>query len=276
MAGNYTVTSSVTDTQGAYSNASLGIRVYGPLTLGLAVAPNPGEVGVPVEVATSISGGIDVNRTFGFSGFGLGCAAQSCRPVSCTPSSPGNLTLRASVTDVSGSAQSNPVPLRVYPRLSVQSVLAAPGSIDLHATTNLTVRVSGGVGPLNYAWGEVPLGCAGSDRSTIACQPTSAVAYVVEVEVTDSLGVSGSAQTNLTVNTSTTVQPPGGGGGTGSSPVSSELVYIAIGAAVAVVIVLAVLLLRGAPHRPSEARGMPTPDRRGRGPARSTPLARQK
>jgi hypothetical protein len=245
VAGNYAVTSVVRDLVGSYINITWMIHVFGPLVVALTASPDPAEVGVPLEVTTTLSGGIDANRSFEYSGLGLGCTGSDLPTFSCTPDAAGLLTLRVEVTDDSGSALSGPVSVPVDPRLAVEGVLAVPDPIGLHSGTNLSVTVSGGVGPLTYTWVQVPTGCASADQPTIPCQPTAAGTYPVVVRVSDTLGVSGNAQTNLTVNASSSPSPPHGGGSTNSS--SEVLVYAAIGGAVAAVAIVAVLLLRRRP-----------------------------
>jgi hypothetical protein len=76
---------------------------------------------------------------------------------------------------------------------------ANPSSVSLGETSTLTATPSGGTGPYTYAYSTLPAGCASENLSAIQCTPTATGAYIIGVNVTDTVGGSAHAVTTLGV-----------------------------------------------------------------------------
>lgn len=113
---------------------------------------------------------------------------------------------------------------------AISSASASPASVVLGDPLALSVRATGGSGPLRFTYLGLPGGCASANTSTLSCRPNETGSYPVRVVVTDAQGVSAAA------NVSVTVQAPGGtdpaSGPFGPTPYLELGVVLAIGAAV--------------------------------------------
>ncbi|HEY6238641.1 MAG TPA: YncE family protein, partial [Thermoplasmata archaeon] len=83
---------------------------------------------------------------------------------------------------------------------SIASFAATPSSIAVGDETNFTVVVSGGSGPLSYAYAGLPPGCSSQNASIVPCRPTAAGSYDVTVTVSDAVGRSANASSGLVVS----------------------------------------------------------------------------
>lgn len=110
-----------------------------------------------------------------------------------------------SVTLVGGSPTNTPTVLgsKAPPGgPSITSAGASPNPVDVGLSTALNVTAVGGSPPYTYQWSGLPPGCTAVDSASMACTPTTAGTYGVEVVVTD--------QANRTVATTISlgVVPP--------------------------------------------------------------------
>lgn len=73
--------------------------------------------------------------------------------------------------------------------LAVDQPTAAPASVEVGQTTQLSIVALGGTTPYSYSWTGLPAGCSPSDVDPLTCSPTSAGTSSVTVTVTDSRGI---------------------------------------------------------------------------------------
>jgi YVTN family beta-propeller protein len=84
---------------------------------------------------------------------------------------------------------------------------AAPATISLGGSTNLTTVTSAGTPPFGFVYTGLPVGCLTADSSVLPCTPTTVGSFTVTVTVTDDLGHSAEANATLTI-TGPTSNPP--------------------------------------------------------------------
>ncbi len=65
---------------------------------------------------------------------------------------------------------------------------AQPTLVDAAQSVSFTAVANGGSGGYTYSWLGLPSGCTSSNANTIICTPTTAGAYTVSVNLTDSNG----------------------------------------------------------------------------------------
>ncbi len=195
-AGNYSVTATVTDSNGnSVVSPVTTILVDPTLTIGGITGPSSGSIGTPVTFTTSGGAGGSGAGTYSYAWSGLptGCATANSATLTCTPAGPNGLSnISVSVTDLNGETQASPAhPFLVGNALAVPVPTASKPSVDVNQMVVFTAAPTGGSGTYTtYLWQGLPTGCATANQAKLNCTPTSAAGspYSVNVTVTDSLG----------------------------------------------------------------------------------------
>jgi hypothetical protein len=145
--------------------------------------------------------------------FGLpsihGCQStltENATSVSCTPDAANETEeVYVRVTDTNNNTvESGSLLVQISPDVHVSLPIAkdpdgqATDKADVGMTVTFSANASGGISPYTYRWSVRNLtGCGSLDGPTLACTPTSAVNYSVNLTVTDSHGFS-SVSSNFT------------------------------------------------------------------------------
>lgn len=89
----------------------------------------------------------------------------------------------------------------LWPRAEplVISFSASPSQVDLGQTTDLTVAVSGGVGPYTYSGSDPGLNLENKSQTLLRCEVSPGQSETYQVEVKDSRGQRATATTRVTV-----------------------------------------------------------------------------
>ncbi|MCI4345086.1 MAG: hypothetical protein L3J87_05630, partial [Thermoplasmata archaeon] len=118
-------------------------------------------------------------------------------------------------TDADGVGARGSVELQVNPAPEITDFAASPSTLGFGSSTAFSVTAVGGTAPLSYAYTNLPTGCSTQNSSSLACTPSQAGSYLVQVTVADRFGVTAGATTNLSVTSSA--------GGKGPSPGGSSI-----------------------------------------------------
>jgi len=166
------------------------------------------------------------------------CANVTSSVVICVLPTAGEMTVRASVTDGSGStATSDPLSYLVAPALSIAAVHAlVTNTSTAWPTVSFSVVAAGGSGVYNYTWYGLPGACAPTDGNPVSCVPDAPGVFSVTVRVSDS---NGAAETSSPLEW-TVSRPAGAGNPTGLlglPGVDAELVLAALGGAALLAVV---------------------------------------
>ncbi len=249
LSGTYTVSVQVKDSANGLSPTSTS-AAFTVLSLPSVTQPTPSaspvNVGQTLTFSTTASGGSGVYAyTWTASSTSLGCTLSSSSGISCTPAAAGTYTVSVSVTDtlggVSGTATSAPLTVKTpssTPQPPVISTFtASPSSIPLGGTTFLNVSVTGGTSPYTYVYSTLPPGCTTASTVSLACTPTQAGSFTVQVNVTDSAGRSALKTVSFQVTTS----------GTSGNPTSNGDLYLLL--LIAFIVVIAAIAVALAMRR---------------------------
>jgi PKD repeat protein len=208
--GTFSVTVTVTDSNGytSASSPSLSFTVYSdPAVTTPTASKTSVDVGQTVTFTASASSGSG-SYTYAWTGLPAGCSGSTAS-FSCTPSASGSFTIKVTVTDSNGFAQtSGALAYTVYADPAVTAPTASPASVDVGQTASLSVTASSGSGGYTYSWSGLPTGCSGA-LASISCTPTGSGTFSITATVTDSNGYSvTSSSTAYTVYVDPTVGAP--------------------------------------------------------------------
>jgi YVTN family beta-propeller protein len=132
------------------------------------------------------------------------------------------------------------------------TLTAAPATISLGQSTNLTTVTGGGTPPFQYAYTNLPTGCSTGDSSVLACTPSAPGSTTVTVTVTDHLGHTAQANATIKVQGSSSNPPT-------SSNLGNWLWVILIAVIVAIVLLLVIVLRRRKKADPAAPATPPAP-----------------
>jgi hypothetical protein len=209
----YNVTSEVAFSVAFWVNDSGGISL--PSTLSVVVNPalvitsftgsrggagaNSLDLGQTLTLDATVTGGTGA-YTYVYTGLPTGCASADYATITCSPQTTGTYSIVLSVTDQVGVTVTKTLSLAVGNDMTVTSFTASPSTVTAGTATTLTAAVSQGVEPYQYAYTSLPSGCASTNTATLACTPSAAGTYVIEVEITDASMSSVFANTTVDVN----------------------------------------------------------------------------
>ena len=193
-AGNYSVTVSVTDSNGwTTTSAALPLTIYRDPTVATPAASKWSvDAGQSVNFATGAYRGYG-GYTYSWSGLPTGCSSPTSVTISCTPTTVGTFSITAKVTDGNGySATSAALSFTVYGTPSVDDLLG-PGTPDANQQITVQIdRYQSGSGGDTFVWSGFPSGCSSVNLTYVTCSPSVAGWFNITVTITDSNGGSGS------------------------------------------------------------------------------------
>jgi hypothetical protein len=250
--GTYNLTGTVTDGLGFVVEQALTLTVNAdPTVTAVDVAPSAIDVGQTAVIQVVFTGGT-APFTFAYEGLPIGCQGITTGSVNCTGRSPGTSTITVTLTDHLKESSTLGGTLYIYQRPTIGSFSASFQTFTVGTPTVLTVAASGGAGGNSFVYSGLPAGCASANSSTLTCTPTATGQFEVGVNVTDSLGVSATANLNLTVQGA--ASSSGGAGGL------STTLWVVIAIIVVVAIAAVALLMTRRRKTPPAAVAAPAED----------------
>ncbi|MCI4344616.1 MAG: kelch motif-containing protein [Thermoplasmata archaeon] len=214
VTGTFDVNVSVHDSGTNSSFGALVLEVVpDPAVLAFAAAPATVTVGNATTFLAQLSGGV-APFAIGYTGLPSSCASAANASAAnlsfpCSPQAVGTYSVQINVLDAEGLRAQGTTQLVVRaagsPGPNIAGFAAAPSTIVLGNTTAFTVTPGVNAGALSFLYTGLPPGCASNDTASLACTPTAAGAFQVEVTATATNGSSTLVATNLAV------QPLGGG-----------------------------------------------------------------
>ncbi|MCI4372099.1 MAG: hypothetical protein L3K02_00415 [Thermoplasmata archaeon] len=186
--------------------------------------------------------------TYSYAGLPTGCASANVRVLDCTPTAVGNYTADLMVFNTQNQSASATVAISVAadssvgngtPVLVILSLRASTLSVSVGNTTTIVASVISS-SPVTFSYAGLPTGCASANTDILRCTPTSVGVYLVQLTVTNSVGLSAQATLAISVTSSgATIHTPPSPTGLGGSNAAAEE-YLLLGAIVGAVLLGAV------------------------------------
>ena len=207
VAGNYTVSVTVTDAASKTASSSTTLTVTPqvstpPTITSFTATPNPVTAGSATSLTAVVTGGTQP-YSYVYTGLPPGCTSASSATISCTSNTAGNYSVGVTVTDAKSASNSSSLVLTVQAAgapLTLTSFGATPSTITLGGSTTISTAVNGGYPAYTYVYSGLPAGCTSSNTASFVCTPTSSGAFTIGVAVTDTKGTQVSSSTSLIVN----------------------------------------------------------------------------
>jgi YVTN family beta-propeller protein len=191
--GNYSVTASVTDSNGfSVTSSPLELQVFSDPTIeSVNASIESGEVdaGQSVDFHALAQGGTGVFVSFTWSGLPSGCEGDAITVTCSGPDLPaGNYSIKVTATDSNGAT--SPTSSVLYfavdsdPRVSLP--VTSRSAVDVGQTATFSVQAENGSGLYSYVWEGLPTGCIGGSSPVVSCDGATPGTSSVSVVVTDS------------------------------------------------------------------------------------------
>jgi len=208
--GTFTISVTVTDSVGTKATKSFGLTVA-PLLQITTTSLAQGTVGVGYGASLSASGGVPP-YSFSASGLPDGLSVSTNGSISGTPTTAGNSSVTATVTDANGTKATKTFGLTVvFPPITVSGT--PPGG-TVGTAYSFSFTATGGAPPYTFSASGLPAGLVISSGGAVSGTPTAAGTSNVTVTVTDSQGNKGTASASINVvlppapNVTVTGAPP--------------------------------------------------------------------
>jgi len=200
--GAYTIHVTVTDSATGVFSKDFALTVtQAPPPLILGGTLSDGKVGVPYTGQITATGGV---APYSYSGSGLpaGLSLSATGGISGTPTTPGQFTLAATVTDSKGATASGRFAFAIAPAALAITTASAPNG-TVGTAYSASFAASGGIAPYTFSAAGLPPGLSMSAAGAISGTPTAPGAATIVVTVKDSSGASTSKSFAVTI-----VMPP--------------------------------------------------------------------
>lgn len=253
--GNYTVRVWANDSGGGSADAAVLVRVDPSLSVSSIQASETRlDAGSMDTFTASWWGGLPPYSTDWVLGDGTAATGSA---VQHAFESEGTYSVRFTVTDADGDAQTATISVRANPDPTIASFEVTPPMTELGGGVTFVLNATGGTGGLTVVYADAPPGCLELGLTGGQCTPTATGTFEVRATVTDDDGHGVNATTALTV---TSASMDRGEAGTGTIIAGG----VAAGLIVAAVVWIALRRRREKEDSPppppgpgSEARGSP-------------------
>ena len=198
-AGTYQVTVTVTDSNGfTISSSPVTITVNPDPTANIIASPPSIDLGQTLAITLLVHGGTGP-FSYSFTMLPPGCGTSTSPELSCTPSALGNYTVEGFVSDATGQTSIGYLTVTVNSVIRISTFTTSLKSVDSGEEVTLSVSTTGGAGPLNYSYSDLPMGCSSADSPILHCTPSTSGTYLVKATVTDHAGKNATSSLNITV-----------------------------------------------------------------------------
>ncbi|MCI4357244.1 MAG: PKD domain-containing protein [Thermoplasmata archaeon] len=202
--GEYTAEVTVADSLGDTAISTVNVTVAAPLSVSLHAIGSIGVVPFTAAFDATVVGGFAPVHV-GWS-LGDGGSATGSGQVMHIYGSPGRYVVTVVATDGHGTNATQS--WNVTAVASLRATLTVSGSSgEAGDLRTLLSAVTGGLGPLTFAYSGLPSGCASANLSVLSCRPTAAGTYTISVAVTDTLGEQANSSALLTVSSRSSSGP---------------------------------------------------------------------
>jgi hypothetical protein len=197
--GTYHVILTVTDSNGfTVSNSRITVAVSPYPTAAVVVSPSPSDLGQTLTLAVTVHGGTGP-FSYSYPMLPPSCTSSNSPSLSCTPSTVGNYTIEAIVTDEAGQTSTTYINMSVNPIIRISTLNTSLTSLDTGQEFTLTLSTTGGTAPLSYSYSGLPPSCSSINSPVLHCTPSTSGLYLIQATVTDKAGKTATSSLNVTV-----------------------------------------------------------------------------
>jgi hypothetical protein len=197
--GTYHVILTVTDSNGfTVPSSRITIAVNIDPTATIVASPSSTDFGQLLTFTVTVHGGTGL-FSYSYPMLPPSCASSNSPSLSCTPSTLGNYTIEAIVTDEAGRTSTAYNRVSVNPVIGISTFTTSPASLDMGQEFTLTLSTTGGAAPLSYSYSGLPPSCSSINSPVLHCTPSTGGAYLIQVTVYDQAGKTATSSLNLTV-----------------------------------------------------------------------------
>jgi PKD repeat protein len=200
--GTFHVILTVTDSDGfTVSSSEITIAVNSDLVATIVAFPDSIDLGQTQGFSVITQGGT-APFSYSYSMPPLGCIDSNSPSLSCTPSTIGNYTIEAVVSDATGEKSTAHLDLRINPLIRISAFTTSLARVETGQEFTLSLSTTGGTTPLSYSYSGLPPNCSSVNSPVLHCTPSAGGPYLIEVIVTDHAGKTTSSTLNVTVQPS--------------------------------------------------------------------------
>ena len=222
--GVYDVAVAATDSNGWTANRTsllaFTVNSHPELPTAPTLSSPSADVGEALRISAPATGGSG-GFTYVWKGLPVGCAPVNASTVSCTPTIARVYEVNLNATDSNQVSAGLSFAYAVVSGLRVSGPRAVVDVTDVGGTLTVNATATGGARGYEFDWSGLPTGCASAGAS-VACTPTAAGRFPVNVTITDMNGASVSGKAlQLVVNARPTASldaAPGGCSSVSRSP----------------------------------------------------------
>ena len=206
--GSYWLNVTVTDGLAVTFTASVLLTIHSlPSVSAVFTQRMEIDLGQLLTLHVVASGGSSA-LTYTYAGLPPGCASANESLLECTPSLPGFFPVEVRAEDAGGFSGSASTTVVVNPPLDLVDFWSVEPNVTLGGSTELIALAVNGTAPFNFAYHDLPPGCAAANASTLTCEPTGTGTFEPRVTVTDAAGASATATLQLGVYVTPPYSPP--------------------------------------------------------------------
>ncbi|HXQ93833.1 MAG TPA: hypothetical protein VN864_01495 [Thermoplasmata archaeon] len=147
--------------------------------------------------------------SYEYSGLPSGCASVNAPHLTCVPADAGTYGIAVAITGADGFSATAQTSIEVNPPPDVLQFAPTTAVGEVGIAIGLDVNASSGSGGLTYSYLGLPTGCASANTAQLQCTPSAAGTYDITANVTDGVGFTASATTQLQVVPALTVTAVG-------------------------------------------------------------------
>jgi PKD domain-containing protein len=197
--GTYHVILTVSDSNVfTVSSSRITITVNPNPTATILASPSSSDLGQTLTLTLTIHGGTGP-FSYSYPMLPPSCASSNSPSVSCNPSTAGNYTIEAIITDEAGQTSTSYVTVRVSPIVGISTFTTSSRTLDTGQEFTLTLSTTGGTAPLSYSYSGLPPSCSSINSPVLQCTPSTSGLYPIQATVTDRAGKTATSALNVTV-----------------------------------------------------------------------------
>ena len=197
--GTYHAILAVSDSNGfTVSSSRITITVNADPMATVVASPSSSDLGQTLIVTLTVHGGTGP-FSYSYPMLPPSCTTSDSPSFSCTPSTVGDYTIKAIITDETGQTATTYLSVSVNPIIGISTFTTSSTSLDTGQEFTLTLSTTGGTAPLSYSYSGLPPICSSINSPVLHCTPSTSGPYLIQATVTDKAGKTATSSLSVTV-----------------------------------------------------------------------------